>query len=179
MTSKIALSWRRGASAVLVGAGLAVGSVVGPTAVANADVIGQLACEFGTAPGSGTVSRLLNQSILLSVQGFRPSAANLASISAAQGQRPNQTPMIEALQETVEGQANSRNLAAAAAAGTGPQSTLTINQGPAGIRDPYAINSLGENAWASNSVVLGGGVNVGGQNYTIGNGGENVVPVGC
>lgn len=173
-------TWRRVAAVAVTGAGLAAGAVVGPAPIAAADVIGDLACEFGTAPGSGNVSGLLNQSVALSAQGFRPSPANLAAITDSLRYRPNQVPLIEALTSAVDGQQNTRTLAAAASAGMGPTSTFQVNQAPTGgISNPYQINGLGEDAF-DNRVVLGAGeISLGGQNYTIGNGGELVVPVGC
>lgn len=171
--------WRRGVAAVIAGTALAVGSVFGPTAVANADIVGELACEYGTAPGAGTISALLNQSVALSAQGYRPSSADLAQISTAADFRPNQVPMIEALQGMVANQQNTRMLAAAAAAGgSGPTSSITVNQ--VDPSNPFGTQGFDNDPFPTqNQVILGGGINLGGQNYTIGNGGENVIPVGC
>lgn len=183
MTSKKTQTWRRGAAVTVVGAALAFGSVLGPAPIASADVIGQLACEYGTAPGAGQISRLLNQSIALSAQGFRPSASNLGEVSAALDSRPNTTPLIAALQNVVASQENTRTLAQAAAAGAGPSSSMTVNQGNPGydMSDPFGTDPFPQNDPFPNQVVLGGGVDInpGGQNYTIGNGGELVVPTGC
>lgn len=173
-------TWRRGAATAVVSTALAFGAVLGPLPVASADVIGQLACEFGTAPGSGTVSNLLGQSVTLSAQGYRPSATNLAAIQDSLHYRPSQTQMIEALQNTVAAQQNTRTLAAAAAAGGGPGSTISVNQGPVtgGDYDPFGTQAYNNDPFPEQTLV-GTGVNLGGSYYTIGNGGQYVVPMGC
>jgi hypothetical protein len=139
-----------GIASTAITVGLVAG--LGP-ATAHADVIDDLAVEFSTAAGAGQVASLLNQSLKLRSMGIRPTKAEMDGIQTALNYRPNQKPLISALQEAVAGQ--TKRFQRAKAGQQGPF-TVGINQ--------YDPNNPG-------GVTAGpGGVNIGGGGYTIGDG---------
>ncbi|MBV9513196.1 MAG: hypothetical protein JO280_03990 [Mycobacteriaceae bacterium] len=150
MTMKAGPRWRRALGAGLAGTGLAVALACGSAAgTARADVIDDLANEFTTAAGGGEMSTLLNQSLKLRGMGFKPTAAELTAIQDSEKYRPNQTPMITALKNAVDGQTHRMQQANAAAKKGG--FSIGINQydptSPGGITaGPGGIN-LGGGAW--------------------------------
>jgi hypothetical protein len=104
MTSqfRIASRLRRCGAGVVVGTGLAVTLGLGfGTATANADVLDELAQQYGLGAGVGQVSNLLREALLLRSQGFVPKAGDLEAITNAASHRPNQMPLINALSSTV------------------------------------------------------------------------------
>lgn len=102
MTSR---NWLRGARNGLAGLTVAVGLVLGSTGVAHADVLDDLAQEYGVGSGGGQLSNLLKASLKLKAMGFKPSKANLEEIQTAMSYRPNQNPLIGALKDTIAYQA--------------------------------------------------------------------------
>jgi hypothetical protein len=157
--------WRRTATAALASSGMALVLMLGSgPAIARADVFDDLGNEFSTASGAGQVSKLLNESLKLRAMGFRATKAETDGVVKSQNYRPNQTPMIHALQDAVAGQTH-RMQQAQAAGGQGGY-TVGINQ--------YDPNSPG------GVTAGGGGINLGGGNgsYTIGDGGAGTVPGG-
>ncbi|MBI3215970.1 MAG: hypothetical protein HYZ38_19290 [Mycobacterium sp.] len=94
--------WRRIVAGGVVGAGVAVSLSLGfGTATASADVLDQLASEYSIGAGAGQIANLLNDSLVLRAQGFRPKPGDLAAIQDAMDKRPNQMPLINALTQTV------------------------------------------------------------------------------
>lgn len=57
--------------------------------------------EYRQGDGGGQISKLIDDAMKLRQQGFKPSNANAAALAAALDYRPNQTPLIEALKETI------------------------------------------------------------------------------
>jgi hypothetical protein len=76
--------------------------------------------EYALGEGGGQLSQLIDDVMKLRAQGFRPSNANKLAIQDALEHRPNQTPLVEALKETL---AYQRKLQARA-------QQSTINNGP-------------------------------------------------
>ncbi len=148
--------WRRAASTALTAAAVAVALMFGSTpATASADVLDELAQEFTTSAGGGQVANLLHESLKLRSMGFKPTKAQLDSIQDALRYRPNQKPLISALEETIAAQTTKMQQAEAIAQKQGPY-TIGINQ--------YDPSSPG-------GVTVGrDGINIGGGGYTIGNG---------
>jgi hypothetical protein len=138
--------WRRAATGVVAAVALAAGLLTGldaPTALAkpgdptaDADtpppvpvdqVLGTIASEYDLGAGGGQVSGLIHSVMKLNSQGFKPSNANRDALVAALDEKPNQTPLIEALQATLVYQRRAQ--ARQQAAVTSPnQSTIGINQ---------------------------------------------------
>lgn len=118
--------------------------------IARADVIDELAGEFTTASGAGPVANLVNQSMKLRAMGFRPTKGQLDAIAQAETYRPNQTPLIKALQETVAGQTKLQQETQALQGGQN-QVTFGINQ--------YDPNSPGGVTAGPGGVNFGGGAN--------------------
>jgi hypothetical protein len=130
--------------------------------MARADVEDDLAHEFTTAAGGGEIPTLLNQSLKMRGMGFAPTPGELAAIQDSQKYRPNQTPMIKALNAALAGQTH-RMKQAQAASGNQPNCcTVGINQ--------YDPNNPGGVSVGQNGVGLGGGANqyqIGGQPGTV------------
>lgn len=153
---KTVFTWRRTTAAAFASAGMAVTLMFGSsTATARADVIDDLGKEFTTAAGGGPVATLVNQSLKLRAMGFRPTKGQLNAIQQAENYRPNQTPLIKALQETVAGQVKLQQ-ETQALQGSQNQVVLGINQ--------YDPSSPGGVTAGPGGVNLGGGSN----QYTIG-----------
>jgi hypothetical protein len=147
--TKAAFTWRRTTTAALAGTGMAVVLMLGwVPAVARADVLDDLGKEFTTASGAGPVASLVNQSMKLRAAGFLPTKGELDAITKAETYRPNQTPLIKALQDTVAGQTRLQQDAQAMGGGQN-QVGFGINQ--------YDPNSPGGVTAGPGGVNLGGG----------------------
>src|SRR5690242_3503474 len=115
-TSGFGSGWRR----AVAGGALAVGLLVGfgaPVALADDDdpttqadapppmtadqVLAIIQSDYDTGAGGGQLSNLIHEVLSLRAQGFYPSNANKQAIVAALDHRPNQAPLVKALQQTV------------------------------------------------------------------------------
>ncbi|MCX8562315.1 hypothetical protein OS122_15595 [Mycolicibacterium mucogenicum] len=126
MTSHTSRRRRGVAGAILAGA-VAAGLMMTPAA-AHADVLDDLDAQYDIGASGGDLSKLLHTALTLRAQGFGPSKGNLDDIQAALDQRPNQVPLIHALQDTVKFQKRNQ----ARAAGVKPQNPIVIG-GPGGL----------------------------------------------
>ena len=133
------------------------------SATAHADVLNDLASEFTNGAGEGPVPNLVTQSIKLRDMGFRPTKAQYDQITKALDYRPNQTPLIHALQATVDAQTHLKNEA----------DTLAGN-------NSYTIGINQYNPTSPGGITAGpGGINIGGGAASIGDGrapGQSVGP---
>ena len=113
--------WCRTAVAALAASALAGGLALGvatPGAVAQpADsststeetqapispdqVLMMISQEYQVGRGGGQVSKLIEQVMTLRMRGVRPSRGNAVALAAALEKRPNQVPLIQALEETL------------------------------------------------------------------------------
>jgi hypothetical protein len=91
--------------------------------------LAMVAAEYDTGAGGGQVSNLIHTIMKLKAQGFQPSNANGAAIVEALGHRPNQEPLIEALQATLTTQRRNQARSQAAAQ---PPTSMTIGQNQPG-----------------------------------------------
>jgi hypothetical protein len=98
-------AWRRGVRNGIAGVTLAVGMMLGSTAMAHADVLDELADQYSVGTGGGQLSNLLKVSLKLRALGYKPSKAYYDEITAAMDYRPNQNPLINALKDTIAYQA--------------------------------------------------------------------------
>jgi hypothetical protein len=152
MAGKPKTGMRRTVIAALGSTGVAVAIALGSAVPANADVIDDLSQEFRQGAGGGQVSNLLDQTLKLRATGYKPTGSELAGIQDALKYRPNQTPLIRALQNAIDGQTHRMQQAQAAAGQSGY--TIGINQ---------------YNPSAPGGVTAGpGGINVGGGAWSIG-----------
>ncbi|WP_197383672.1 hypothetical protein [Mycolicibacterium mengxianglii] len=120
--------WRRLAVTGIAGAGLAASMVMGLGAgTASADVLDDLAQEYSTGAGAGQVANLLNDALVMRAQGVRPKPADLQAVTAALEKRPNQAPLIEALQQVVSHQQKTLSQSGQSSAPGG--AGFSINQG--------------------------------------------------
>jgi hypothetical protein len=90
--------------------------------------------EYDTGAGGGQVSNLIHTIMKLKAQGYAPSNGNGAAIVEALGHRPNQEPLIEALQATLTTQR--RNQARSQAASVPPSSVSVGQNQPGNQYDP-------------------------------------------
>jgi hypothetical protein len=110
-------------------------------ASANADVLASVYEEYATGAGGGQVSNWIKEAMQLRAQGFRPNKSNIDAIENSLKYRPNQTPLIEALKETVayqrKLQAQAQNAVAPNQGGfaIGPQPGQTPVPGQPGYND--------------------------------------------
>ena len=160
------------ASGGLMGA-IAIG--IGP-ATARADILDDLAGEYSVGAGAGQVANLLNESLQLRSQGFVPKRSQYVAIQDALSYRPNQTQLVQALQEAIGYQ--SRLQAQSSAGGQSGGATIGINQcdfnsqwnpQQGGISWPPQQDYCNGPFSNGGGVVIGGGQTTGG-NYRIGNG---------
>lgn len=114
-------TFRRVAAGALAGAAVVSGLVMGvapaataqpvnsassdnetkPAPISPDQVLAMISDQYQTGRGGGQVSKLIEQVVTLRQRGIRPSMANSQALLAALDQRPNQGPLIEALQATV------------------------------------------------------------------------------
>lgn len=86
----------------------------------NADQILQaIHEEYRQGDGGGQISVLIDDAVKLRKLGFRPSNANAMALADALQHRPNQTPLVEALKETLAYQRKLQARAAQQAASSG------------------------------------------------------------
>jgi hypothetical protein len=137
-------------TAVVAGAAAGALALGAGTGTASADVIRDLACEYSSASGAGTLASLLNESLTLSSQGFRPTKAQLAAIEEAMASRPNQGPLVEALQTTVAAQKVLQSEQQLLASQQSPVSIGVVQGDP---NNPFATS----NPPVSSGIVIGGG----------------------
>ena len=76
--------------------------------------------DYDMGAGGGQLSNLIHDVMTLRAQGFRPSNANRAAIEQALEYRPNQAPLIEALEATLSYQRKQQLRSQQAAAAQGP-----------------------------------------------------------
>jgi hypothetical protein len=143
--------WRRAATGAVAGVAVAAGLLTGfgaPTALATpadtsdtvtdpnapppmtADqVLAIIDADYDTGAGGGQLSNLIHSVMKLRSQGYLPTNGNRDAIVEALNHRPNQEPLIEALQATLTTQR--RNQARAQAA-VPPSSSVSIGQNQPG-----------------------------------------------
>ena len=151
---------RRVITGAMAGGALAIGLMAGfaaPTAMAEpeptpvtdappgqqAEALTIIATEYDTGAGGGKLSNLIHDVLTLRAQGFKASNANKIAIQEALEKRPNQTPLIEALEQTLSYQLMQKSRQAAAGA---PQGGVNagINQLPPGMTPgPTAPDNTG------------------------------------
>jgi hypothetical protein len=117
--------WRRAFAGAMASGVMAAGLLAGfGSGTANADVLDDIAAQYDTGTAGGQVSNLIHSAMKLRAAGFVPSVGNIEDLEAGWAKRPNETPMIEALQQTVAFQR--RNQARAA----GPQPSQSAGVPP-------------------------------------------------
>jgi hypothetical protein len=131
---------RCGVAGALLAGALATGTLVSPgwlIGTAHADVLDDLDAQYDIGSSGGQISTLIHSAVKLRSQGFGPSKGNLDAIQAAMDQRPNEMPLINALQDTVKFQKRNQSRTQAA-----PQNPITIG-GPGGLPPGIVPNSGG------------------------------------
>lgn len=146
------LIWRRSIASALAGVAVVGGLGVGlsaPVALAQpADIsptqpapmmtadqaLAIIAQDYNLGSGGGQLSKLIDQVLTLRSKGIRPSMSSRQAIVAALDKRPNQKPLIEALQMTLADQRQqlARGGVPAPAQGAPPVATPGSPQQPMG-----------------------------------------------
>lgn len=146
--------WRRSITGAVAGGALAAGLLVGvgvspaaadpvtDTASGSEDVpapqmtadeaLSIIAQDYDTGAGGGQLSNLISDVLKLRSQGFMPSNSNRQAIVDALEKRPNQAPLIAALEATLSVQM--RNKMRAQAAQSEQDSSIGINTLPPGVQ---------------------------------------------
>jgi hypothetical protein len=163
MTSQTGKNWRRPVTGTVASSALAVGLLMGvgastalaepadpttqtdtpPTMTAD-QALAIIAADYDLGAGGGQLSNLIHDVLTLRAQGFMPSNANKKAIQKALDYRPNQTPLIKALQETLAYQLKLQAQTANAVPATPGGITAGINQLPPGVPpDPTSPDNTG------------------------------------
>ncbi|MBJ7338970.1 hypothetical protein [Mycolicibacterium sp.] len=149
--------WRHAVAGAVLSGALAAGLVAGPgSALAWADptteaaapddataapemtadqALAVVAANYDTGAGGGQISTLIHKIMKLRQRGFYPSTANRDAIVAALDKRPNQAPLVAALESTLAFQTRQ----ASRGGGGGPvlnPPTIGIGGGGNGAIDP-------------------------------------------
>jgi hypothetical protein len=137
---------RRAFTGAVASGALATGLLIGiGVGTAHADVLDDIDSQYDTGSGGGQVSNLIHTAIKLRGQGFVPSKGNVTDLQAALTKRPNQSPLILALQQTVQYQKQNQSRSG----GGGPS---VLNPPTIGIGGNPGSNPPDPNA--------GGGINI-------------------
>ncbi|MFY1621501.1 hypothetical protein [Micromonospora sp. WMMD736] len=155
-TGRTRQDWRRGITGAFASSALAAGLLLGSGPVVHAapgddtdttadgaeneakpamtadQALAIIAEDYDTGAGGGQLSKLIREVLVMRAQGYRPSNSNRAAIEKALDYRPNQKPLIEALQDTLMYQRKTMAQASNAGASSGGF-TMGINQAPPGI----------------------------------------------
>jgi hypothetical protein len=123
-TSKNGFGWRRALTGVVASGALAAGMLISAPA-AQADILDQIGLKYMQGAGGGQVSNIVEDSIRLRSLGFRPSKTNLDALQAGWDFLPNQSKLLQALEQTVAYQRKIQMQSAMVAPGTGPSTKAT------------------------------------------------------
>lgn len=146
-------NWRRATAIAVAGAALVGGLGAGlsaPSALADPvaapatdtqkppvspdQILMMINQQYNTGSGGGQVSNLIDQVMTLRMQGIKPSRANIAALAEALDKRPNQAPLVAALQATLATQRKMKMQAAnqVQQPAVAPPATPGIVQAPMG-----------------------------------------------
>ncbi len=119
--------WRRIAAAGVASTGVVASLAMGfGTATAHADPLDDLAQQYSLGAGAGQVANLLNTSLRLRSQGFKPTQPYYDLITDSLKYKPNQVPLINALKQTIAFQQKEQSQMQPPSSGGGY--TIGINQ---------------------------------------------------
>lgn len=101
--------WRRAVTGAVASGTVATGLLIGiGVGTAHADVLDDIDGQYDTGEAGGPISNLVHTALKLRGLGFVPSKGNVTDLEAALDKRPNQLPLIDALQQTVDYQKRSQ-----------------------------------------------------------------------
>jgi hypothetical protein len=133
--------WRRAVTGAVASGVLAAGLMVGfGVGTANADILDDIDAQYDTGTAGGQVSNLIHSAIKLRAEGFVPSKGNMADLQVGMAKRPNEGPLIDALQATVQFQKRTQ----ARSAATQPQGPSSVNIGGAPTGLPPGLGPAGQ-----------------------------------
>jgi hypothetical protein len=132
--------WRRAVTGAVASGVLAAGLMVGfGVCTASADILDDIDAQYDTGTAGGPISNLVHSALKLRAAGFVPSKGNISDLEAGLAKRPNQEPLIEALQATVAFQ--KRNQSRSTAQQPQGPSSISIGGAPTGL--PPGIGPAG------------------------------------
>ncbi|MGV0792129.1 hypothetical protein [Mycolicibacterium sp. XJ1819] len=106
-----------------------------PQKVSADQLLAEIYQQYRQGDGGGQVSKLIDDAMKLRAQGFRPSQENAEALADALDRRPHQTPLVQALRETIAYQRKQQAQAAMSQGGGG--GPVPVILGPnAGISIP-------------------------------------------
>lgn len=146
------IRWRRTLVAAVAGVTLGGGVMTAPaTALADPaapsadastasamsadEALAEVAKDYDTGTGGGQISNLIHKIMRLRAAGFKPSVANRNALVSALDKRPNQAPLIEALQATLAFQVANQSRALSQ-----PQQPTSVGITPGGTGVNPTIN---------------------------------------
>jgi hypothetical protein len=128
---------RRAATSAVATAAVAAGLMVGlGSATAHADVLDDLAGQYSTGAGAGEIATCLHEALILRNQGYKPTPAEYQAITDSEVYKPNQVPLINALQAAVSTQRKLQQRA------TPPSNPVTIGINQYNPYDPGPFGGL-------------------------------------
>ena len=131
------------ASAVADPATDAVSSSDAAPVMSADEALATIATEYDTGAGGGQISGLIDKVMKLRARGFRPSTSNGEALVAALDKRPNQGPLVAALESTLSFQLR--------------QASRQTGGGP--VLNPPTIG-IGGNGGGAPNPNGGGGINI-------------------
>jgi hypothetical protein len=150
-TGENRLGWRRIVAGGLAGGAVVAGVVAGfgaPSAMADPadptqtdtppvmtadEALAIIDKDYDTGAGGGQLSTLIHDVLKLRALGFKPSNANKEAITKALDYRPNQAPLIAALQETLAYQRKMQAIQQNVNTGQQPGYNFGVGQPPPGM----------------------------------------------
>jgi hypothetical protein len=144
VTSHKNTGWKRAFTGAVASGALAAGLMAGlGSGTASADVLDDIAAQYDTGAGGGQVSELIHVALKMRALGYVPSKGNMDDLVAAMDKRPNQVPLIAALNNTIAFQKRNQ------ARGQQQQAPVNIGintynpTGPVGPQSGFGIGSQG------------------------------------
>ncbi|WP_256277871.1 hypothetical protein [Mycolicibacterium grossiae] len=119
------------------GAAAADGASAAPANDARAgdQALAEIAAQYDTGAGGGQIANLIHSVMILRSQGFYPSKGNVMALQDGLDKRPNQGPLVQALEETLAFQRRNKMRGQAQ-----PQAPTTLGVTPGGAPAGPGVN---------------------------------------
>jgi len=125
---------RRAVTGAVASSAMTIGLLMGVgSATANADVLDDIGVKYMEGAGGGQISNFVKEALTLRALGFKPSKGNLEALQAGWDYLPNQSRLVEALQDTVAHQRKLQALQQNANNPSQPGYNFGIGQAPPGM----------------------------------------------
>jgi hypothetical protein len=125
---------RRAVTGAVASSAMTIGLLMGVgSATANADVLDDIGVKYMQGAGGGQLSNFAKEALTLRALGFKPSKGNLEALQEGWDYLPNQSRLVEALQDTVAHQRKLQALQQNANNPSQPGYNFGIGQAPPGM----------------------------------------------